>query len=40
MISLGHKITEYFEIRSEIKLQDIKRGITEIEAKELRTITT
>jgi hypothetical protein len=40
MISLSHKITEYFETRSEAILQDIKKGITEIEVKELRAIFT
>jgi hypothetical protein len=40
MISLGYKITEYFETRSEATLEDIKGRITEVEAKELRAMVT
>jgi hypothetical protein len=38
MIALDYKINEYIETRSEVTLQDIKRRITEIEAKELGAI--
>jgi hypothetical protein len=40
MIPLSHKITEYIETRSEVTLQDIKKTITEIEAKELGALIT